>query len=1110
MENGVRAPLPTNHDRDHSQFVNGNGTFAPQSTSDRQNGALVGPGPGDSKGTSAMINGEENGDGAKPAQPQRLNTNPSRMNDLPDEIQHVTMGFVPLGLLLSRLAQKTHNQLGDEIMALAKIQLPATAVNGNSAHVGAAADDTSPENLTKKSRLLNFVQEKHAEWVKLAVITRWSRNAESVSKLIDLMGLLRQQQAKYLEILDHIITIKSGLAFARLPNPDLHTAHYVLSTGTAPWMPDLNYLEPPPLTAKEQLQWIENVNTLLSIRLNLEDYDNIPYYFRDYTIASGRVTFKVPGEFEVDLTIADEDFDKQFWFIDFRFIFTPAPAELSDGLRMYLEGKVNEALEKDGLNGCYKYLHEFVLTHKISEYMRQALELSRGRWVDTLKVERLNRAMSIQYWVGRYPPEGPRSWIILGVHSGRKANAAEDPKACSHLTMRWFKDNKEVMDMDIPLNDADISTEDLLNRVIGRHVGFILSSIHSRLKSNGRFTKREAGLNLDVHEDDPTQSSLKMQLGYDYYVTVGISSTTGMLSMKPQSNITWKGEQRLNWYSKDPIQDGLACLESIRCNYVVDEIKRRGRSTGWSISKSPVKMDNIKEALGLREIGQPLWLRRRGWTDPWYLMVNLSLSGDKWWLMEVKTHNEGARISSFTNLPLSSHAPKLGDKFFSNLTMFTSAMISHATDLRTLRQRRIKQVLHDGNNYSLPASMKVPAIFARLSDLLRQPHESEKRVASWALDFVQIMFKGTQNSSTKMRILDRNGASSNGTETKEESPEESLRVFMDARLRVSDPSRFGLLKGHVERDVAFNRRLGVFALRLEAEVGCTILDTLAYRLQAIDKLADCIDAIRRSDRDIQCEEITLTKVVITYTHRMKSESDTAGQLHDERRKVTLMLSPDAIELSFEKGNPQLRALDHFRHLINSDLRCLKLPFFLSSTLPIHRAFDSVEDAWEDFAVRNQGRVEVFAYHLDWFMMRYYLPGPNGVVSPQRRVTLQIKLRERREEVEWHIFREELGPVKTPDDEFKQALDKVFNAEDKQWESLVGCAASKTDHRVGELIRAIDEAIRRLAIQSPTLVKQNQPKGPVQVKNPAHASYHRNMAATKPRAQGGQAVVVLDD
>ncbi|KAI1765322.1 MED14-domain-containing protein [Hypoxylon sp. FL1150] len=1118
MENGVRAPLPTNHDRDHSQFlVNGNGAFAPQSTSDRPNGAPVGSGLGD-KGSSAMINGDEAGDGAKSAQPQRINTNPSRMNDLPDEIQHVTMGFVPLGLLLSRLAQKTHNQLGDEIMALAKTQLPATAINGNSAHISAATDDTSPENLAKKSRLLNFVQEKHAEWVKVAVIARWSRNAESVSKLIDLMGLLRQQQAKYMELLDQMITIKSGLAFARLPNPDLRTAHYVLSTGAAPWMPDLNYLEPPPLTNKEQLQWIENVNTLLSLRLNLEDYDSIPYHFRDYTIHSGRVTFKVPGEFEVDLTIADEDFEKQFWFIDFRFAFTPAPAELSDALRMYLEGKVNEALEKDGLNGCFTYLHEFVLTHKISEYMRQALELSRGRWVDTLKIERLNRAMSIQYWVGRYPPEGPRSWIILGVHSGRKANTAEDPKSCSHLTLRWFKDNKEVMDADIPLNEADISTEDLLNRVIARHVNHILFSIYSKLKLNGRYIKREAGLVLDVHKDDPTQSSLKMQLGYGYHMTVGISSATGMFSMSPQTNITWLREQRLNWNSKDPVPDGLSTLEGIRCQYFADEIKRRGKGAGWFISKAPAKMDTIKESLKLRELGQLLWLRRNGWTDQWYIMVNLSLSGDKWWLMEIKSHDKGARISSCTSLPLSSNAPNLGDQFFSDLTIFTAALISQTTDLRTLRQRRIKQVTHDGTNYSLPASMKVPDIFIRLSDILKRPSEPEKRAASWARDFVQIMFKGAHKSYGRPQILDRDGVADTGAGTKEKSPKESLRVFMDARLKVSDASRFGLLKGHVGRDVAFDRRLGVFALRLEADIGTSILDTLAHRLQAIDKLADCIDAIRRSDRDIQCEEITLTKVVITYTDKsrseikseIKSESDTLEQSHNKRWKATLSLNPDAIKLSFEKYNPQLRALDHFRHLINSELRCLKLPFFLTSTLPVHRALDAVEDAWDSFAANNQGRVEVFAYHLDWYALRYYLPGPNRVISSQRRLSLQIRLREHNEEAQWHVFREESGAVKRPDDEFKQALDKVINAEDRQWQSLVDCAASKTDNRVGELIMAIDESIRRLAMQSPTLVKQNQPKTQMQAKNPAHASYHRNMATTKARAQGSQAVVILDD
>ncbi|KAI2615625.1 MED14-domain-containing protein [Hypoxylon sp. NC1633] len=1097
MENGVRAQLLTNHDRDHDLLVNGNASL------DRKNGIPAGAGA-----ANTMANGDGNGDGTKSAQPQRSNTDPSRMNDLPDEIQHITQGFIPLGLLLSRLAQKTHNQLADEIMVLSKMPAPAPAVNGNSAHVGVAIDDASSENLGKKARLLNFVQEKHAEWVKAAVITRWSRNAQSVSKLIDLMFLINMQRARYEELPREMARLKGSLTFARLPNPDLQTALHVLSGGTAPWMPELNYVNPPPLTLKEQLQWIENLNTLLSIRLNLEDYDNIPYHFRNYTIDSGRVTFKVPGEFEVDLTIADEDFDKQFWFIDFRFSFTPAPAELSDSLRMYMESKVNDALEKDGLAGCYKFLHEFVLTHKIGEYVRQALEMSRGRWVDTLKVERLNRAMGIQYWVGRFPPEGPKSWIILGVHSGKKANALDDPTLTSYLTLRWFRDNQEVKDVDISFDDANISTEDLLNSVIGRHIGYFLGTIHSRLMTQERFVKRELGLTLDERSDDPTRSSLNMQLGHDYYLNLGFSSTTGMFSLKPQTPIVIKGEHTLNVLAKDPIQDACVRVEGIRRHYVAEEIKRRGKTMAWFGCRWPVKLDNIKEMMSPSSIGQILWMKRLGWTDEWFLMINLSMTGNSWYLIKVDSTNKG-RITNYTQIPLDLWAPKLDDQFFSRLNVFTSAMISNIIDMSTLQKRRVKHLTLDSSNLSIPPGMRVPTIFVRLSDLLRQQlHPSERRTASWAYDFVQIMFKAVRNPSAKPRIADEKERTTDGAGEGAALQKQSLHTYLEARIKVSDPSRFALLKGHVERDVAFSRRLGVFALRLEAVVGNTVLDTLAHRVQAIDKLADCIDAIRRSDRDIQCEEITLTRIVVTYTDRLKSAGSMAAQPHKPRYKAILILGVHDTQIFFERGNPQLRSLDLFRHLISSDLRCSQLPFFLSSTLPIQRALDAIKDAWENFALNNQGRVEVIAAHLDWFNIHYYLPGPNRNSQTLRRLSLQVRLKQRVRETEWHVFREEPGEVKDPDDEFKQALEKVWSAEGKGWESLGASATTKTDHRVGELIKAVDEAVRRLALQSPTVLKHHQPKSQVQAKGPAQAMYHKAMV-NKARPQSGQ-VVVLDD
>ncbi|KAH9908916.1 mediator complex subunit MED14-domain-containing protein [Xylariomycetidae sp. FL2044] len=1099
MENGTRNTLPTNHDRDDGQLLNGTPGFPSKVSPARHNGAGGGPMDGVS-GTNAVANGSMEAEEQLPPAP-----GPSRMNDLPDEIQHITQGYVPLGVLLSRLAQKTHNLLSDEIMTLARMPPLAPAVNGNSAHADSTSDDTSPDNLNKKARLLNFVQERHAEWVKALVITRWSRNAEPVSKLIDLMYYLNTQRKIYDDSLDYLINIKRDLTFARLPDPDLQTALHLLARGQAPWMPDLNYIKPPPISPKEQLEWIEELNTLLSIRLNLEDHDNIPRQFQDYSIESGRVTFKVADEFEVDLTIADEDFEKQFWFIDFRFAFSPAPAELSESLRIHLEHKVNEILEKDGLRGCYKFLHEFILTHKITEYVKQALELSRGgRWVDMLKVERLHRAMAIQYWANRFPPEGPKSWILLGVHSGQKPNAPTDPNSSSYLTLRWFRDNREVKDVVIQLDNGDISTEKLLNRVIQKHIEHCLTTLYNKLRPNERYSKRETGLALRICEDDAAQSTLEMQIGHGTTVTVQMVPTTGFLSMKPQTAMVCRGEGKLNWQSKDPIQDAAGCLESFRWQYMHEELKRRGSSMSWSISKSPVSLDMIKSVLKIREHSQYLWLRRVGWEDNWFILVTMSMSGDRWWLIETSTR-PGERISTYTRLPLTSENPDFSDdKFFSNLTIFSAGMISRIVDLRTLHKRHINYRLQPGRNDSLPPNVELPEVSMRLVDVLAQsrPEDSKKDVAyskkvkevtSWAHDFVQIRFKGIRHpTSRKSRKTHPVGAQA-------VADKRLLRVMVDARLKVSDPTRFDLLKGNVQQDVAYNDKRGVFALNLETEVGSTILDTLVRRVQSIDLLANCVRAIRTSDRDVQCEDITLNKLVISYSSQKRVTDSEAPKQSIRRWKAVITLGKDGIELELEKDNPQCRVLDLFRNLINSDLGFMKVPGYLSVTLPVLQALESLEDAWESFATNDRGQVEVMPAQLDHFHVHYVLPGPTKT-SP-RRLRVKIRLQTRKDKgLFWYVTRQELGVSEPLDDEFKKALDKVWNAPDKVWTFLNDGAAAEPDNRVGMLLKAVDDAVRPLAMQSPSVSRTKAP--PVSKSQPGKARPQQ--------AQHTGPVVVLDD
>lgn len=377
-----------------------------------------------------------------------------------------------------------------------------------------------------------------------------------------------------------------------------------------------------------------DLDTLLSLRLNLDEFDKIPPQFRNYEIDSGRVTFKVDGEFEVDLTIADEDFDKQFWFIDFRFSFKPAAASIPESLRGYLESCVNEALEKDGLKGCYQFLHEFVLTCKINEIKRQALLLSKASWTGTLKVEPLHRAMAIQYWTSRLPATNPKSWVMVAVNSGRDKKAPEGHKhTTSRLEVKWYQDNKEVADADLAFDLNDLSTEVLLRAVVGRHIESILRGIYDKLLGTPRFKSLERRAHLNISEEDPGLSSLTVQVAHSTSVSLMLEPKTGAFAIKPNSKFTYQQEQKLNGGSNQ-VEGGFLCLEDVRCAYMEDDISRQCGPVGWSSVRPALKDEEVRSIVKMRDWSRTIWLHRKGWPESWCLMVILGLSGDEWWLVE--------------------------------------------------------------------------------------------------------------------------------------------------------------------------------------------------------------------------------------------------------------------------------------------------------------------------------------------------------------------------------------------------------------------------------------------------------------------------------------------
>ncbi|KAJ6445617.1 mediator-RNA polymerase II transcription subunit 14 [Purpureocillium lavendulum] len=1074
MEHAGQSGMRTDHDRDLAvNGVNGAGAASHEQTA---------PDKGKAPATDShhdVVNGGEVVKAAPPAD------QPSRMNDLPEEIVHITQGFVPLSLFLTRLAQVSHNSLQEKVAELVKMPIPSAAVNGNSTYNSSGPDDGSTENLRKKASLATFAQDMHGKWLKALVIAEWSRKAGAVSKLIDLKFHIDQQRVLYDATLDNVVNLKRDLTFARMPSPDLKTALQVLSTGSAPWIPDLGYLDLPPLTAAEKLKWINDLNTLLSLRLNLEDYDKIPYAFRDYEIGSGRVTFKVEGEFEVDLTIADEDFEKQFWFIDFRYAFTPSASSLSESLRAYLEGCVNDALNKEGLTGCYNFLHEFVLSSKINELKRQALLLSKGSWTGTLAVEPLNRSLAIQYWTPRTTVTGTKSWVLIGVNSGRGADGKPNPKTSSSLSAKWYRDNKVVKDVDIDLNGRHVSAESLLSDVVGRHIQFILTSTHDKLLTAARFKNREASMVLDVSTSDPAASYLATQLSKNSKACLLLEPMTGAFAVKPHSKFTVQYEHQLN-NGKNPADDGVTCLENVRCAIMEDDLSRRGSSMGWHTRKSPLSLEEMKSVTKLREWTRTIWLQKDGWGASWFVGVFLGLGGDEWWLLEANRDDTSRTIKFKAKLPLDNSNPDHAEAFWDSLALFATGIMTQAVDMRELHRHRIKSKSGVGVDVSLQNQVSIPCIEISLSALcptmVSNTNQNKSSSSSpggesssgdtdvlplmqtlagtameskqtWADDMVTINFKGIRSIRKPQQDAEE-GATQTGV----------LVCESEAVIRVQRPARFEALRGLLDRDVTYNVLRGEFSLRLRRPVGEPLLELLKTRIKAIDRFINFFEALEQSSSVITRQSVTLKQVAFSYSElpagNDESEQDVAETTPPQRWRVVLDLSKDDIDIEMEAGNPHLQVVDLMRKLVNTDGGILALMAWLPASLSALRAINDIQAKWENPAAVKRGRVEFSMKSIAWMCVTYHMTEPGARnKEPPKRVTLEVRLKSKQGRAWWHVWRSDPDAKASAEGTFTKALKTVWASRGKDWFGLTTGAAGSPSGGVVRMLGAVDEAVR---------------------------------------------------
>lgn len=158
----------------------------------------------------------------------------------PFEIPHITQGFFPFATLVNRAVQNCWNELSELISELATLQVPSDHAAAPGA-IGKPLGNQSAQNMHKKLKILEWGQAKRAEFIKLLVLSDWSRQAAQVSRLIDIQGFIRTRHQAYANAINYVGVMKQDLVRAQVANPDLKTALEVLAKGGVASLPDVSF-----------------------------------------------------------------------------------------------------------------------------------------------------------------------------------------------------------------------------------------------------------------------------------------------------------------------------------------------------------------------------------------------------------------------------------------------------------------------------------------------------------------------------------------------------------------------------------------------------------------------------------------------------------------------------------------------------------------------------------------------------------------------------------------------------------------------------------------------------------------------------------------------------
>ncbi|KAF2716192.1 MED14-domain-containing protein, partial [Polychaeton citri CBS 116435] len=750
---------------------------------------------------------------------------------------------IKLGTLLEREAQDCYTTLHGLISDLSGKRVPQDTSQANST-ASHATIDTNQDSVDKRKRILDFAGHHRDRWIRTLVLSDWARQEYDMAKLIDISLFQKKIQGAHDMAAWTIAQTKRDIQSAKMPNPNIEGALELMSTGKASWVPSLGYVAPRRMPASKLLKILQNMNVALATRLNL--HEDLPFHMQDFSIANGRATFRVKDEFEVDLSIADEDPASPFYFIDFRLCFHPAANIVNEQLRSFVEVKLNETLASKGLQGCYDFLHNFVLTHKLNVLKGQFADLVRGRWFDCIKLESMRRSFVVQYWVTQ---PGSKSWLEFGISTGRVHGGKARRMPTPSISVRWLRDGLEVKDEALHLDWKDLSLERMLQTVISKHASRLLESIQTKIKEFGGSSSAVRSST----ESSGDECGLSLGLpSISQPIMIHIESTTGQYCISPPNPITFATEQQLNANAQVEPARRLASLLGTLLQY---SVIREADVLGWERIRDLSRQPNLPALFGKDVLQLTLWRCSNIWSHSWTLAATFSLSGGKWWVVHLRPapDGKGRIIESARPLSTQMSGVKASPGLLLRIERNAVAEVSYAVLAQQLRDLQIQHHFErqasplsssEDDSTILPGrNSNLSSIMVRFSQLM-QSQSRDKRWRTWASEPIRITHLGSEPTGS-----------------------ETATVLHDVRLSLKEGQMKRLqvtLRRTQDRDIVMSDSGGL-ALRLRTPFGTPFVSQIQEKLRGLERLDYYATALE--SLHVKCTAISLSRLNFVYSAR---------------------------------------------------------------------------------------------------------------------------------------------------------------------------------------------------------------------------------------------------